>query len=94
MAVRRLEQRLLESISREGDWRGALFDSGQTLLQPLRASGAALLFEGQAMVTGDVPSREELRAIGDWWRGGATRPCSRLRRSAETNRRLPGCAGR
>ncbi len=66
LAVRRLEQRLLEAIPREGDWRGALFDSPQTLLQPLGATGAALLFEGQVMVTGDVPATQALREIGAW----------------------------
>lgn len=66
LAVRRLEQRLIEAIPREGDWRGALFDSPQTLLQPLGAIGAAMLFEGQVTVTGDVPATQALRDIGAW----------------------------
>ena len=66
LAVRRLEQRLTESIPREGDWRGALFDTPQTLLQPLRATGAALLFEDQITVTGDVPATRALHEIGAW----------------------------
>ena len=66
LAVRRLEQRLIEAIPREGDWRGALFDSPQTLLQPLAAAGAAMLFEGQVMVTGEVPGTQALREIGAW----------------------------
>ena len=47
LSVRRLEQRMIERISREGDWRGALFDGSRSLLAPLNATGAALLFEDQ-----------------------------------------------
>jgi PAS domain S-box-containing protein len=66
LSVRRLEQRMAESISRDGDWRGALFDGSQSLLQPLNASGAALLYEGQIITAGDVPSTEKIREIGKW----------------------------
>jgi light-regulated signal transduction histidine kinase (bacteriophytochrome) len=66
LSVRRLEQRLIEAISREGDWRSALFDQQEALLQPLNASGAALLLEGQVRTTGDVPATPALRAIGEW----------------------------
>ncbi len=69
LAVRRLEQRMIEAIAREGDWRGALFDRSQALLQPLGASGAALLFDGQILTTGDVPGSTDLRAIGVWLDG-------------------------
>ncbi len=66
LSVRRLEQRLIEAISREGEWRNALFDSPQTLLQPVGAAGAALLFEGQVMTAGEVPGTQQLRALGAW----------------------------
>ncbi len=66
LSVRRLEQRIIESISREGDWRVALFDGSPALLSPLGASGAALLFEGQCHVVGEVPGTEQIRAIGAW----------------------------
>lgn len=66
LSVRRLEQRLIEAITRDGEWRTALFDSTQSLLQPLNATGAALLFEGQVLTTGDVPGTQELREIGKW----------------------------
>lgn len=66
MAVRRLEQRMIEAISRDGDWRSALFDASRSLLQPLNASGAALLFEGQVLTTGEVPGTHQLREIGRW----------------------------
>jgi light-regulated signal transduction histidine kinase (bacteriophytochrome) len=66
LSVRRLEQRMIEAITRDGDWRTALFESPQTLLAPLGASGAALLFEGQTQTTGEVPGTAGLRAIGEW----------------------------
>ncbi len=69
LAVRRLEQRMIEAIAREGDWRGALFDRSQALLQPLGATGAALLSDGQILTTGEVPGSTDLRAIGTWLDG-------------------------
>lgn len=66
LSVRRLEQRLVEAISREGDWRAALFDSPATMLQPLGAGGAALLFEGQVQTLGEVPGTNALRELGAW----------------------------
>lgn len=69
LAVRRLEQRLIEAISREGDWRAALFDHPEALLQPLNASGCALLFEGQIRTAGEVPATAVLRELGEWLDG-------------------------
>ncbi len=66
LAVRRIEQRMIEAIGRDGDWRSALFDTSHALLQPLGASGVALLFEGQVLTAGDVPGTQELRALGNW----------------------------
>jgi light-regulated signal transduction histidine kinase (bacteriophytochrome) len=66
LSVRRLEQRMVEAISREGDWRAALFDSPQPLLQPLAATGAALLLDGQVLTAGEVPGTMALRALGAW----------------------------
>jgi len=66
LSVRRLEQRMIEAISRDGDWRMALFDSSLSLLQPLGATGAALLFEGQVLTVGEVPGTQDLREIGRW----------------------------
>ena len=66
LSVRRLEQRMIESISREGDWRGALFDGARALLLPLGAAGAALLFEGQVQTVGDVPATDAIRDIARW----------------------------
>jgi two-component system, chemotaxis family, sensor kinase Cph1 len=64
--VRRLEQRMVEAISREGDWKMALFDGSQSLLQPLAASGAALLFEDRILTAGEVPGSQQIRKIGAW----------------------------
>jgi chemotaxis family two-component system sensor kinase Cph1 len=66
LSVRRLEQRMVEIIWREGDWRGALFDRARSLLLPLNATGAALLYEGQIMTTGEVPGTDQIREIGKW----------------------------
>lgn len=74
ISVRRFEQRMVEAISRDGDWRGALFDSQQSLLKPLRASGAALLFEQQILTAGEVPATQQLRDIGKWLDGRPRAP--------------------
>jgi PAS domain S-box-containing protein len=66
LSVRRLEQRMIQAISSEGDWRGALFDRSLALLEPVGASGAALLFEGEVRAVGEVPGTAFLRGIGDW----------------------------
>ena len=69
MQVRRLEQRLVEATSTEGDWRLALFRHPHTLLQPLDATGAALFHEGEVLSIGEVPSTPELRALMQWVEG-------------------------
>ena len=64
--VRRLEQRLIEATSTEGDWRLALFRSPHTLLKPVEATGAALFYGGEIQTSGEVPSTPELRALLQW----------------------------
>ncbi len=66
LTVRRLEQRMIQAISRDGDWRVALFDRPEPLLGSLGASGTALLFEGQIQTAGEVPGSPQLREIGEW----------------------------
>jgi PAS domain S-box-containing protein len=66
LSVRRLEQRMVEAISREGDWRNALFDGSRAVLEPVGATGAALLFEDQILTAGEVPGTPQLREIGAW----------------------------
>jgi chemotaxis family two-component system sensor kinase Cph1 len=65
-SVRRLEQQMIRAISKEGDWRNALFDRSMALLEPLGATGAALLFEGEVRSVGEVPSTSALRDVGKW----------------------------
>ncbi|WP_077003144.1 GAF domain-containing protein [Variovorax sp. KK3] len=64
--VRRLEQRLVEATSTEGDWRLALFRNPRTLLQPLDATGAALFQEGELLTAGETPNHAELRELLRW----------------------------
>jgi PAS domain S-box-containing protein len=64
--VRRLEQRLIEATSTEGDWRLALFRNPRTLLQPLDATAAALFYDGEVLSSGEAPSTPELRALMQW----------------------------
>ncbi len=59
---------MVESLSRDGDWRGALFDGARSLLLPLGASGAALVFEGRIQTIGEAPSTEQIRALAEWLR--------------------------
>ncbi len=66
LMVRRLEQRLVEATSTEGDWRLALFRNPRTLLQPLEATGAALFQGSEILTAGEVPSTPELRALVQW----------------------------
>jgi light-regulated signal transduction histidine kinase (bacteriophytochrome) len=90
LSVRRLEQRLVEAISREGDWRTALLDSPATLLQPLGATGAALLFEGNVQTLGEAPGTTVLREIGAWL---DSKPRAPVIATAELRREAPGFAG-
>lgn len=64
--VRRLEQRLLEATSTEGDWRMALFRNPSALLQPVDADGAVLMYDGELLTAGEVPSTPELRMLLRW----------------------------
>ncbi len=66
LSVRRLEQRMIEAIAREGDWTSALFDHPQSLLQPMEAEGAALFCDGKVLTTGEVPGTQELRDLAAW----------------------------
>ncbi len=66
LLVRRLEQRLIDATSVEGDWRLALLRNPPTLLQPLEATGAALFHQDEILTTGEVPSTPELRGLCAW----------------------------
>ena len=66
LSARRLEQRMAEALTRDGRWRNALFDNPQALLHPTRATGVALMYEGEATTCGDVPATQDIRAIAAW----------------------------
>ena len=66
LSVRRLEQRMIEAIARRGDWEHALFENPQFLLDPLSATGAALLSDGRIRTAGEVPATSRIAAIGAW----------------------------
>ena len=66
LAVRRLEQTMVEAIARDGDWRTALFDGSQMLMATLKATGVALVYEGQVQTAGDVPATQMIRQIAAW----------------------------
>jgi chemotaxis family two-component system sensor kinase Cph1 len=69
LSVRRLEERMIDAIARDGDWKAGLFASPQPLLQPLNATGAALLYDKQIFSAGEVPGTHKLRDIGKWLDG-------------------------
>lgn len=87
--VERLEQRMMEAISREGDWRAAILDSSQSILQPLGASGAALIYENKIMTTGEVPGTSEIRAIVEWLDG---QPHAAVMSTSELTQDVPAFA--
>ncbi|NBB81751.1 MAG: GAF domain-containing protein [Verrucomicrobia bacterium] len=66
LAVRHLEERVVEAMRREGDWKPGLFAKPHGLLDPLKATGAALFYEEEILTTGQVPSTEDLREIKGW----------------------------
>jgi len=66
LLVQRLEQRLVEATSVEGDWRLALFRNPGVVMQPLDATGVALFQGGEILTGGEVPSTPELKALLAW----------------------------
>ncbi len=70
--LRRLELRLIDATSTDGDWRAALFQQPRALLQPLEATGVALVHDGDVMTAGDVPATPDLRALTRWMATQAT----------------------
>jgi chemotaxis family two-component system sensor kinase Cph1 len=73
LSVRRLEERMIDAIARDGDWKAGLFASPQPLLQPLNATGVALLYDKQIFSAGEVPGTHKLRDIGTWLDGRRSR---------------------
>ncbi len=87
--VRGLEQRLVEAISRDGDWAPSLFDDPPSLLRPLEASGAVLVYEGKRLATGKVPDVRRLFEIIDWL---DAEPLAPVIATASLGRRAPWLA--
>lgn len=82
--LRRLEQRLVEAAATDGDWRAALFQEPRALMQPLGASGVALMHAGEVMSAGEVPSTAELRSLVHWLSAHAPEPlysCASIERA-------------
>jgi PAS domain S-box-containing protein len=86
--VRRLEHRVIEATATGVDWREALFDNPRHLLQPLDATGAALIHDGELTTAGEVPSTPELRALFAWIAGRAADPVFHCASIARTNAAL------
>ena len=65
-AVRRIEARIISTIGQGGDWRCAVVDGARSLLDPLGATGVALLCDGESLTEGVVPNAAALREIAVW----------------------------
>jgi light-regulated signal transduction histidine kinase (bacteriophytochrome) len=66
MSVRRLEEMMLASVSRYGDWKSDLFDRPKTLLETVHATGVALVFEEKLYTAGDIPGTHDIRKLISW----------------------------
>jgi two-component system, chemotaxis family, sensor kinase Cph1 len=66
LLVRRLEQQLVDEVSTSGEWLDGLFAVLRALVGPLEATGAAVLYEGQTLTSGAVPSSDELSRLVGW----------------------------
>jgi light-regulated signal transduction histidine kinase (bacteriophytochrome) len=76
ISVRRLEQRVIEAITRKGNLQAALFNASDTLLQAVGASGVALLFEDQVQSAGRSLERQNCVRSGAGSTPSLARPCS------------------
>ena len=74
VSVRRLEQRMVESIGRTGEWLPALLSPGGTLLECVGASGVALVHSEGVHTLGMFPPPA---TCGRWHSGWKTEPGSR-----------------
>ncbi len=66
LLVRRLEQQLVDAVSATGEWHDGLFAVLRALLAPLDATGGALIYEGQTLTSGTVPSSDDLSRLAGW----------------------------
>lgn len=63
LQVNRLEQRMAAAVVQDGDWRRPLFEDPTHLLDPVDATGALLLCDGEVQSAGTVPSHADVRAL-------------------------------
>ncbi len=63
LQVNRLEQQMAAAVVEHGDWRRPLFEQPSHLLDPVEATGAVLLCDGEIQTAGVVPNEADLRAI-------------------------------
>ncbi len=89
--VRRLQDLLIDAATHEGDWRGALLRTPHLLLQPLQASGAALLHDGESLCWGMAPGEEQLGALAAWLGGRGASSVWRSDDLAAEDPRLAAC---
>ena len=64
--VRRLQRTLVESASRQGDWRPALQRSPELLLEPLQATSAVIIHDATGLPCGPVLHLPDPLALGRW----------------------------
>jgi len=64
--VRRLEGRLIEATWTRGEWQRALLEDSRDLMRMVDATGAVLVYDGEVLTAGDVPSTEAVRSLVDW----------------------------
>lgn len=66
LTVPQVERQMVETASASGDWHEALFGVLRGLMPTLGATGGALIYEGQVLTIGAVPSTEELSRLAAW----------------------------
>jgi len=64
--ARRMESRLIEATWTRGEWQRTLFDDPRDLLRMVDASGVVLVYDGEMLTAGEVPSTTALRTLIDW----------------------------
>lgn len=69
LAIRRIEQSMIDVMANDGDWPKALFDHAQSVLQMLDATGAALTYDDEVTTIGSVPDHEQIRSLASWLDG-------------------------
>lgn len=66
LGVQQFEQVLIESISRDGDWKTAIGEHADRLLRPLDAIGAAIIHDDDVISIGESPDSPSIRNFSSW----------------------------